>query len=289
MALYHHTAIMMQLNETRRGHMLTNGLSNNEIQRYAPSVFAQAPSSKQSERYAFIPTINVVEAMRAANWSVVKASESRTRDELRKGYTKHMLRFRANDSRLTAVGDSLLEVVLINSHDGSSQYSLQAGVFRLVCSNGMVVADSLLDAIKIRHTGNVIDMVIDGSSRILENAPIVNETIQAWKQIDLKPTEQLILANAARTLRFDESSPITAAQLLNPRRHADNGSDLWSAFNRIQEHVIKGGDRARDYAADNGRGRNVRSREVKSISGNVNLNKAVWTLAAQMAKLKAAA
>src|ERR1700731_5292278 len=106
-------------------------------------------------------------------------------------------------SRLTAVGDSLLEVVLINSHDGSSQYSLQAGVFRLVCSNGMVVADSLLDAIKIRHTGNVIDMVIDGSSRILENAPIVNETIQAWKQIELKSTEQLILAGAAHSLRFD--------------------------------------------------------------------------------------
>jgi hypothetical protein len=76
------------------------------------------------------------------------------------------------------------------------------------------------------------------------------------------------------------------AHLLNPRRRDDAGSDLWSTFNRIQEHVIKGGDRARDYTANNGRGRNVRSREVKSISGNVNLNKAVWTLAAQMAELK---
>jgi hypothetical protein len=264
-------------------------MSNDEIQHYAPSVFAGQPSARQSERYAFIPTINVVEAMRAANWAVVQASQSSTRDELRKGYTKHMLRFRANDGRLTAVGDSLLEVVLINSHDGSSQYSLQAGVFRLVCSNGMVVADSLLDAIKIRHTGNVIDMVIDGSSRILENAPIVNETIQQWKQIELKSAEQLILANAAHSLRFDETSPITPAQLLQPKRYADNGSDLWSTFNRIQEHVIKGGDRARDYTADNGRGRNVRSREVKSISGNVNLNKAVWTLAAEMAAIKAAA
>jgi hypothetical protein len=101
----------------------------------------------------------------------------------------------------------------------------------------MVVADSLLNAIKIRHTGNVIDMVIDGSSRILENAPIVNDTIQQWKQIALEPTEQLILANAAHSLRFDESSPITPAHLLNPRRRDDAGSDLWSTFNRIQEHV----------------------------------------------------
>src|ERR1700730_3783397 len=115
----------MQSNEREnRGHMLNQPMTNDEIQRYAPSVFAGQASARQSERYAFIPTINVVEAMRAANWSVVKASESRTRAEQGKGYTKHMLRFRANDSRLTAVGDSLLEVVLINSHDGSSQYSL---------------------------------------------------------------------------------------------------------------------------------------------------------------------
>jgi Domain of unknown function (DUF932) len=278
----------MQSNETKRGHMLTDGLSNDEIQRYAPSVFAGQASARQSERYAFIPTINVVEAMRAANWSVVKASQSSTRDEARKGFTKHMLRFRANDTRLTAVGDSLLEVVLINSHDGSSQYSLQAGVFRLVCSNGMVIADSLIDAIKVRHTGNVIDMVIDGSARILENTPKVQDVISTWKQITLSTPEQRLLAESAHSLRFDEGSAIRPEQLLNPRRRDDAGSDLWSTFNRIQEHTIKGGDRAYDRNADNGRGRRVRSREVKNISGNVSLNKALWSLAEKMAELKAA-
>jgi uncharacterized protein DUF932 len=226
--------------------------------------------------------------MRAANWSVVKASQSSTRDEARKGFTKHMLRFRANDTRLTAVGDSLLEVVLINSHDGSSQYSLQAGVFRLVCSNGMVIADSLIDAIKIRHTGNVIEMVIDGSARILENTPKVQDVISTWKQITLSTPEQRLLAESAHSLRFDENSAIRPEQLLNPRRRDDAGSDLWSTFNRIQEHTIKGGDRAYDRNADSGRGRRVRSREVKNISGNVSVNKALWSLAEKMAELKAA-
>jgi len=269
--------------------MLSNSpISNEQILRYAPSVFATQPSTKQSSRYAFIPTINVVKAMRAAKWDVVMASESKTRDDLRRGYVKHMLRFRSQNSAMATVGDSLLEVVLINSHDGSSQYSLQAGVFRLVCSNGMVVADSLLDAIKVRHTGNVIDAVIEGSSRILENAPIVGETIQQWKAITLNAGEQMALAEATHVLRFPDGSAIQPRQLLQPRRHNDNGNDLWSTFNRLQESSLRGGNRAFDQAADEGRGRNVRSREVKNISGSVNLNKALWTLAEQMAVLKAA-
>jgi uncharacterized protein DUF932 len=259
-------------------------LTNDDIQMYAPSVFADQPSSRQSSRYAFIPTINVVEAMRQANWNVVKASESRTKDEAQKGFVKHMLRFRSANQELAVVGDSMLEVVLINSHNGSSTYSLQAGVFRLVCSNGMVVADSLLESIKVRHTGRVIDLVLEGSQRILENAPLVNDTIQNWKQITLSNPEQLLLAESAHSLRFDKDSAITPDQLLKSRRHDDNGTSLWSSFNRIQEHVIKGGDRAYDATAQ----RRVRSREVKNISGNVNLNKALWSLAEKMAELKAA-
>jgi hypothetical protein len=260
-------------------------MDNYQIQRFAPSVFAGQPSLRQSDRYAFIPTIDVVEAMRAASWNVVMASESRTRDEQRKGYTKHMLRFRPANVSLATVGDSIIEVVLINSHDGSSQYSLQAGVFRLVCSNGMVVADSLVDAIKVRHTGNVIDMVVDGSARILENAPVVQNTIQSWKQITLTAGEQQLLAEGAHTLRFEDETAIQPAQLLRPRRYGDNGSSLWNTFNRIQEHVIKGGDRAYDSQAH----RRVRSREVKNIDGNTKLNKALWSLAEGMAKLKLAA
>jgi hypothetical protein len=269
-------------------------LSDEHIRRFAPSVFAQSASTKQSDRYAFIPTINVIEGMRANNWDVVKASESRTRDILQRGYTKHMVRFTPRESNMTMVGDSRIEVVLINSHNGSSQYVLMSGIFVLVCSNGLVIADGEVDAIKVRHTGNAIEQVIDGSNRILQNAPRVNETIKEWKQIPLTVPEQNILARAAHSYRFDQDSPIKPEQLLAPKRYADNGSDLWSTFNRIQEHTVRGNDRARtaDTRDERGRliqrGRMVRSREVKSISDNVKLNQALWQMAEDMAKLKRA-
>ena len=270
--------------------MNTQSYTNEQIQRVAPSVFAGQAASRTSDRYAFIPTINIVDKMRDNGWFVTHASESRTKQEDRKGFVKHMLRFSPTDERISHLGDSRLEVVLINSHDGSSQYSLQAGVFRLVCSNGMVVADSLLEAIKVRHTGNVIDNVLSGSERILENAPIINQTIQDWQTIELTQDEQGVFAQAAHALRFPEGSLITPKQMLQSRRPDDNGNSLWNVFNRVQEHSIKGGDRSpyisRFERNANPDLRRVRSREVKNISGNVNLNKALWQLAEGMAALK---
>jgi hypothetical protein len=146
----------------------------------------------------------------------------------------------------------------------------------------MVVSDGLVESIKVRHVGNIIDNVIHGSARILENAPVIERTITRWQGINLSQQEQIILAQSAHTLRFPEGSPVTPEQLLRSRRADDNGSSLWNTFNRIQEHAVKGGDRAYDQESN----RRVRSREVKSISGNVNLNKALWQLAESMAKLK---
>src|SRR5882762_7334975 len=166
-------------------------LSNEQIQAYAPSAFAVTPYHMQSSRYAFIPTSAVIDGMRQAGFLPVKASQSRTRIADKKEFTKHMIRFRSESSvaAQAIVGDSVLEAVLINSHDGTSAYKLMCGIFRFVCSNGMVVADSLLESINIRHTGNVIEEVVAGSNRILENGPRVMDTVQAWKGIQLSQPE----------------------------------------------------------------------------------------------------
>src|ERR1019366_7313859 len=113
----------------------TQELSTQQIQRYAPSAFAEQPYHAQSSRYAFIPTISIIDGMRQAGFLPVMASQSRTRIADKQGFTKHMIRFRSANSLQAGasaiVGDSILEAVLINSHDGTSAYKLMCGVFRL--------------------------------------------------------------------------------------------------------------------------------------------------------------
>jgi hypothetical protein len=261
-------------------------LSNEEIQVLAPSAFAGQPYHGQSSRYAFVPTIDVIDGMRSAGFEPVRASQSSARLADKKNFTKHMIRFRSQGSQLINVGDSILETVLINSHDGTSAFDLSLGLFRLACSNGLIVADGMVGSIHIRHTGDIIERVIGGSADLLASAPKVREAVNLWKTIDLTAPEQKILAEEAHGLRFDSESSlalaVTPEKLLQPRRSDDNGSDLWSTFNRVQENVMRGGIRGRDSQS-----RRVRSREVKGIDQSTGLNKALWSLAAKMAELKA--
>jgi hypothetical protein len=205
-----------------------------------------------------------------------------------------MIRFRSPNALQAAVGDSLLEAVLVNSHNGSSAYRLMLGVFRLACLNGMVVAESLMESINIRHTGNVIREVVSGTKRIFAEAPKVLDVIGKWQTIDLAPAEQRVLAESAHSLRFpvdaegNSTTAVTPEMLLAPRRTDDEGNDLWRTFNRIQENATKGiSARATRRATGNLEARG--SRAVRSITGDVNLNRALWSLAEKMAEIKTAA
>lgn len=257
-------------------------MSNDEIQQIAPSAFAVQPYEKQSDRYAFIPTVSVIDGLRANQFLPVMASQSRSRIDGKQFFTKHMIRFRAQNMELANVGDSVLEAVLVNSHDGTSAYTLSLGVFRLVCANGLVIADSLVERIHVRHTGNVLDRVIEGTTALFEQAPKVAAAINRWRQILLSDAEQVVLAESVHSLRFEDQTRVQPAQLLAPRRTDDTKSDLWTVTNRLQENTVRGGLRM----ARNENGRRGRTREVTGIDQNNSLNRAIWSLSEKMAELK---
>jgi len=264
-------------------------LSKELIQRVAPSVFASEAHESRSDRYAYIPTIDVVMALFKEGFLPVMASQSLTRNESKRDFTKHMLRFRhRNDVAKTAVvGDTVNEVVLVNSHDGSSSYLLTAGVFRFVCSNGMIVPANLVGDIHVRHTGNIIDNVIEGSYRIIEDTMQVTGSIDRMKAITMTPDERTALSIASLDLRYgrDEANnllgPITPDSALRPRRWDDNGTDLWSTFNVLQENLTKGGQHGR---ASNGN--RATTRAINGIDGTLSLNKELWALADAFAQMK---
>ncbi len=274
---------------------LRSPLSNDQLAKIAPSIFAEAPHASRSARYAHIPTVRILDALRDHGFAPMMALQSRVRDNStgRQDYTKHMIRFRHQDASTLSVGDTFPEVVLVNSHDGTSAYQLNAGLFRLVCGNGMVVSAGDLGAIRVQHTGNVVAQVIEASFRVLDDSTKALTHVRNWSQLQLNSVEQNALAVAAHHLRFADSAghvdtPIQPAQLLHARRSADHGDDLWRTFNRVQENVVWGGLQAQAQLPAGGT-RRVSTREVKGIDGNLNLNKALWKLAEALAAGKAAA
>lgn len=264
---------------------MNQALSNEQLHRVAPSIFAAHPWERVSERYAFIPTINVVEALRNEGFLPVKAQQSKTRIEGKGDFTKHMIRFRRVQDLEVEKGNELPEIVLVNSHDRSSSYQLSAGIFRIVCSNGMIVKSSDLGDIKVQHSGNIVDRVIEGSYKIINDMPRVIENMEAMKATQLAPNEQHAFAKAALSLRYplddagNSSAPVQPDQLLKVRRYDDESNTLWNTFNRVQENFMKGGLRGVGTT-----GKRTTTRSINSVSEDVRLNKALWLLAEELGK-----
>jgi Domain of unknown function (DUF932) len=242
-----------------------------------PSIYATHPSAKVSEKYGFIPTSVIVHALERSGFVPVKASAARSSLE-RAAFAKHLIRFRHHDHMNTQVGDWLPEVVLVNSHDGSSSYQIMAGVYRLICSNGLVVGNSFAEA-RVRHTKNAPDEIVEASFRVIESLPGIADGIESMRAITLEAGEREAFATAALTLRYPEEAPIRPAQLLSTRRSADTSSDLWTTFNVLQENLLQGGQRRVDSRR--------RTRKISSVSEDVRLNRSLWTLAEELKRLKA--
>lgn len=260
-------------------------LSDDQLRKYAPSAFADAAHESRSDRYAYIPTHRVIDALRAEGFQPTQATQSRSRLG-RHEHTKHMIRFtRINDLQVR-VGDSVPQVALVNSHDGTSAYSLIAGLYRLICSNGLMVADSTVQSIKVQHTGDIVGRVIEGSYEVIEGASRAAEVSQDWRAIQLTAAEAQTYAITAAALRWDgdKPAPIDPTRMLQAHRPEDTASDLWTTFNRVQENLVRGGQRGRDANA-----RRFTVRPIKGIDGDVKLNRALWTLTERMAELKKAA
>lgn len=254
-------------------------LTDDQIRRVAPSVFATEAHHSRSDRYAFIPTSEVLAHLRSNGFLPYQARQSVTRLDDRRAFTKHELRLRQAGQQLLQVGDVVPEVILTNSHDGSSGYQVSAGFFRLVCSNGLVVGDSTVSRISVRHSGNVAGEVLEGVYRVVQDIEPALERINTYRSVQLDERRQHAFAEAALALRYDEGkAPIQAGQLLTSRRYEDRGDDLWRTFNRVQENLVRGGLRGRTA-----NGKRTSTRAINGLDQDARLNRSLWILADALA------
>lgn len=256
-------------------------LSDDQIRAVVPSIFADAPHGSRSERYAYIPTATVLSKLRNEGFEPFMVCQTRVRNEDRREFTKHMIRLR-HASQIN--GNEANEIILLNSHDGTSSYQMLAGMFRFVCHNGLVCGDTTAD-IRVPHKGDVVGQVIEGAYEVLDGFERVQQSRDAMRSVVLNAEEEEVFARSALTLKYDDPgkpTPVTESQLLRARRSDDRRPDLWSTFNRVQENLIKGGLSGRMT-----NGRRQRTREVQGIDQNLRLNRALWMLAEGMRQLKA--
>lgn len=254
-------------------------LDDDQLRTLAPSVFASQAWDGVSEKYSFLPTSAVVSRMRETGWLPVAVNQQLVRLDSRRGFQKHAIRFQRADQ----IGQMLEyrpEICLVNAHDRSSAYQLHAGLYRLVCGNGLIVADSTFEHISIRHVGFCPEQVIDASFRVLGSIPQLTRSVEDFRACHLTPNEQRAFAESAILLKYDDlrNAPIGADRLLQARRYDDEGNDLWNTFNRVQENLVRGGLKDWSRRKDNGK-RHPRTRPVAGIDENVKLNKALWHLA----------
>ncbi|WP_053268317.1 DUF932 domain-containing protein [Pseudomonas chlororaphis] len=257
-------------------------LSDDQIRRVAPSIFAEAPHESRSQRYAYIPTATVLTELRKEGFQPFMVTQTRTRHEDRRDYTKHMIRLR-HASQINARGEAN-EIILLNSHDGTSSYQMLAGMFRFVCSNGLVCGDTVAD-VRVPHKGDVAGQVIEGAYQVLHGFDRALESRESMQAVTLDEGETEVFARAALSLKYDDldkPAPITESQILMPRRFDDRRPDLWSVFNRTQENLTKGGLHGRSA-----NGRRQQTRPVQGIDSDIRLNRALWLLADGLRQLKA--
>ena len=279
---YHHLATRFG----RNSHQISGreALDNEALFRHVPSVFAREAHDSRSDRYVYVPTIEIVEGLRREGWFPFFAVQAVPRDGNRIGHAKHMLRLRRDDG----IGKpEAAEVIIVNSHDGSTSYQMFAGMLRFVCTNSMIAGERF-EEVRVHHKGGIQDQIIEGVYTVAEDFPRLIDATETMKETRLTQAEQTVLAEASLVARYgEEESPIRPDQIIQPRRREDVGQSLWQTFNVIQENLIRGGISGRRQTAD-GRIRRSQTRAINGIDQNVGLNRALWTLAEGMQRIKSA-
>ena len=265
-------------------------LTMQELKNKVPYAFLSTPSRAVSDKYIHLPTSRVVEDLSKLGWVPVEAKQTATKQGKKSNYSKHMIAFRNPDIMIKGKNgdDAFPQIILTNSHDGLSSFKFMVGIYRMVCSNGLVVADEEFANFNIRHRGYTFEELQTVVAQVVEEVPRKVEVMNKMNAKELTKAEQETLALNALLLRkgiklgSEEAKGIeydqdTLDEILEVTRPADEGSNLWVVFNRVQEKLIKGGFSA---ALKGSKVRKVKS--IKSFQTDIKLNQELFKLATSM-------
>ena len=256
-------------------------LTESEIREKASSIFTAQGAPDTSEKYSHIPTNRIIQDMEALGWGVVDAKQVRARKG--EGFQKHLVVFRNNDLFIEGEdGDDVFpQILLTNSHDGKNSFTFTAGLFRMVCENGLVISTQEFENMRIRHFGYDFEKLQQVITSMVEALPLTVESMNRFKQTQLGQDQMLDFARRALEVRFGaaqtQNITIDYMDLIAPTREEDAGNDLWSIFNVVQEKLMHG---MFNYQT----GTKMRkARKIKNFKQDIELNTKLFELANEYA------
>jgi len=225
---------------------------------------------KLSEKYQVIKTGDVVEIMRENGFVVTQANtlKPRSRDPR---VVKHFLRMRHN-SLTQAINGTVPEILVINSHDGSTSLRMEAALFRMVCSNGLIVKSNEIYSSRTRHIDVTEQKVVQEAEKVIKAAVESARRVELFRNKILSP--DAVMEFGKRALEIRGMNNVDAPAILNIRREEDAGQSLWNVFNRVQENLVRGGVNGLSI-----NGRRIRTQGIKAMGPTVRVNTKLWELA----------
>ena len=258
-------------------------LSKKELSEMAPSIFTMTPSNEVSEKYTHIPTERVIDDMELLGWKPVDAKEVKARTKNTQGVQKHMLVFRNDDVIINGEdGDVVYPQILItNSHDGKNAFQFTAGLFRMICENGLIIATDEFADLKMRHMGYTFEDLQVLIRGMVEKLPLTVEAMNKMKAVELEEEQMFNLAKSFLDIRVEGTQNTFDNQaiedVLNAQRKKDEGEMLWEVFNRIQENIIEGNFQ---YKTPSGKVR--QARVIKNFKQDQDVNKKMFSEALKL-------
>lgn len=239
-----------------------------------PAAFAQRPDARRtSKHYQFIITARIIAALSEAGFEPTRGQQARVRVGKSADHARHMIRFSIVKQSLRLI-DTIPELILVNFHDGSAAYTLRAGLYRPLCTNGLVTPIGDFGLIHVAHRGNILHNVVDAALKIARGFEPIGRLVERMAARMLAEAGRRDFAARALAIRYPnpaQHKPVTPDQLLLPRRQADSGYSLWQTDNTVQENSVAGG--LRGHAAS---GRLSRTRAVRAIREDIRINVALW-------------
>jgi len=262
-------------------------MTKEQLKEVCPLAFAEAPTNPDvSGKYLFVNTETIVDDLDKLGWKPVQAAQRKGRGKSTI-FSKHMVAFQNPDIKITGKDgdDSFPRIIMTNSHDGMQAFKFSVGIFRLVCSNGLVVADEQFSEFKIKHKGYTFSELRGVVNQAVADLPNKVEVLNQMKQRVLTQDEKSKLALDAMLIRagiepgtekakkfnYDDE---TIIDILDPKRKEDEGDDLWRVFNVVQEKITQG-----DFHAALTGAKVRKVRKIKSFEKDLKVNKELFKLA----------
>lgn len=273
--------------------LATEFLSMDDVKRLCPAAFKTEPTNPNvSDKYIPANTATVIEDLAKLGWRPTQAKQCRQKKNSSGIRSFHMVAFQNPDVKIckpitdadgntTEVVDSYPRIILTNSHDGFNSFKFMVGLFRLVCSNGLVVCSNEMVNMSIRHVNYDFEALRLVVTNAIEQVPNIVNTMNTMKKTILTDDNKKELAMAVVKIRkeLDENQKIeidekTIMDILMPVRDEDNGDDLWTVFNVCQEKLIKGG-----FQSTGKNNKSRKQRSITSIKKDIEYNQQLWNLA----------